>query len=90
MQEIKDEVERNPIVQVNKKPSSDTLRYPISAPSNSYQSDLMFFPAYKRQNHEYPIILNIIEVTSWYLCSYSVKSKSDAHQAFKDLIKIKV
>lgn len=61
--------------------------YPITAPSHSYQADLMFFPHAKHINNGYNTVLTIIEVTTRMGFAIPMKNKttSEVMRAFESV-----
>jgi hypothetical protein len=64
--------------QIHKYQQPRIQKIPITGKAGTYQADLMFLDLYKKYNSGYSILLNVIEITSKYLFSFPLKSKSDA------------
>eukprot|EP00010_Vexillifera_abyssalis_P009400 CAMPEP_0201547518 /NCGR_PEP_ID=MMETSP0173_2-20130828/3987_1 /ASSEMBLY_ACC=CAM_ASM_000268 /TAXON_ID=218659 /ORGANISM="Vexillifera sp., Strain DIVA3 564/2" /LENGTH=158 /DNA_ID=CAMNT_0047956587 /DNA_START=919 /DNA_END=1392 /DNA_ORIENTATION=+ len=74
LEQVKQFVERQKIGQQFRPPKKKEF-YPITAPTQSYQADLIFFPKHKRINLGYNTALTIIEITSRMGYCFPMKGK---------------
>ena len=89
LKEIKEFVDRQEVGQKYRyKPNKKDQWYPITAPSFSYEIDLIFYPKTKRINLGYDTALTAIEITSrmGYVIPMKGKGRTELIKAMKQFI----
>ena len=73
--DVKQYLEENEIHQVFQKPKKSIPTPKIHGKVGHYQADLTFLTRYKKQNSNYHILLNVINVNTKYAYSEALKNK---------------
>jgi len=75
LKKIKDVLNKIKNKQIKWNKNQEKIFIPIIAWPNSFQCDLTFYTQYKKVNHGYHVIMNIININSRKLYSYFMKNK---------------
>ena len=76
LKQVKEFLLHNPIHQVFQKPTPQKQTPRIHGKVGHYQTDLRFLTRYKKQNSNYHILLNVINVNTKYAYSVALKDKT--------------
>ena len=75
LRQVREFLLHNPIHQVFQKPSAQKQTPRIHGKVGHYQADLTFLTRYKKQNRNYHILLNVINVNTKYVYSEALKDR---------------
>ena len=76
MKQVKEFLAQNPITQVFQKPKTSRYVPKIHGKVGHYQADLTFLTRYQKQNSNYHILLNVINVNTKYAYVQALKDKT--------------
>ena len=77
MKQVKELIAQNPISQVFQKPKTSKSVPKIHGKVGHYQADLTFLTRYQKQNSNYHILLNVINVNTKYAYVQALKNSRD-------------
>ena len=78
LKQVKEFLSLNPIHQVFQKPTLQKQTSHIHGKIGHYQADLTFLTRYKKQNSNYHILLNVINVNTKYVYAEALKDKTQS------------